>query len=64
LDFNQKQDTYPGGRTKLEDSLDGSKHGGRLDMFLLFVKFAFPQYKLAVRPQLKGEKFLYYLKFY
>jgi hypothetical protein len=34
LDFNQQQETYPGGRTKLEDSLDGSSHGGRLDRFL------------------------------
>jgi len=34
MDFNQKE-TYPGGRNKLEDSLDGSSHGGHLYNFLV-----------------------------
>jgi hypothetical protein len=35
MDFNQQQETYPGGLTNLEDSLGDSSHGGRLDKFLL-----------------------------
>jgi len=35
LDFNQQQECNPGGRNKLEDSLDGSSHGCRLDKFFV-----------------------------